>query len=59
MWGQQQVGRCGAGAPRGIGGPREARQHLCHRVRSVAGSGFLTFADIKCDVGATLARTKP
>jgi hypothetical protein len=28
-------------------------QHLCHRVQSVACSGFLTVADIKCDVGAT------
>ena len=28
-------------------------QHLCHRVLSVACSGFLTVAAIKCDVGAT------
>ena len=34
-------------APHGHGQP------LCHRVPSVACSGFLTVADIKCDVGAT------
>jgi len=34
-------------APHGHG------QHLCYRVLSVACSGFLTVADIKCDVGAT------
>jgi hypothetical protein len=34
-------------APHGNG------QHLCYRVLCVAGSGFLTVADIKCDVGAT------
>ena len=28
-------------------------RHLRPRVPSVAGSGFLTVADIKCDVGAT------
>jgi len=33
--------------------PHEQGQHLCHRVLSVACSGFLTVADIKCDIGAT------
>ncbi len=33
--------------------PHEHGQHLRHRVPSVACSGFLTVADIKCDVGAT------
>jgi hypothetical protein len=33
--------------------PHEPGQHLCHRVQSVACSGFLTVADIKCGVGAT------
>jgi hypothetical protein len=28
-------------------------QYLCHRALLVACSGFLTVADIKCDVGAT------
>jgi hypothetical protein len=31
----------------------EHGQHLYHRVQSVACSGFLTVAAIKCDVGAT------
>jgi hypothetical protein len=31
----------------------EHGQHLCHRVLPVACSGFLTVADVKCDVGAT------
>jgi len=35
-------------APRRIGAPHEHGQHLCHRVPSVAGSGFLTVADIEC-----------
>jgi hypothetical protein len=34
--------------------PRERGQHLSHRVQYAAGSGFLTVADIKCDVGAIL-----
>jgi hypothetical protein len=33
--------------------PREHGQHLCHRVLSVACSGFLTVADMKGNVGAT------
>jgi len=28
--------------------PHERGQHLCHRVLSVACSGFLTVADIEC-----------
>jgi len=40
-------------APRCIGAPHARGQHLCHRVPSVAGSGFLTVADINCDVGTT------
>jgi len=33
--------------------PHEHGQHRCHRVLSVACSGFLTVADIKGNVGAT------
>jgi hypothetical protein len=33
--------------------PHEHGQHLSYRVLSVACSGFLTVADIKCDVGGT------
>ena len=43
-------------APRCIGAPHEHTQHLCDRALSVACSSFLTVADIKCDVGATLRR---
>jgi len=48
-------------APRGIGAPHEPEQHLCHRVPSVAGSGFVTVADINCPprrIGATYTHTK-
>ncbi len=38
-------------APRGLGVPHEHGQNLCHRVPSVAGSSFLTGADMKGNVG--------
>jgi len=40
-------------ASRCIGAPEEHGRDLCHRVLSVACSGFLTVADIECDIGAT------
>ena len=44
------------GQPRCFGAPHEHGQHFFHRVLSVACSGFLTVADIKCPprrIGAT------
>jgi hypothetical protein len=39
--------------------PHEDAQHVFHRVLSVACPGFLTVADIKCDVGATRDQEHP
>jgi len=39
-------------------GLHEPGQHFCYRVLSVAGSGFLALADMKCAVGATPRKRK-